>query len=304
MWILHTLRPSWGMQVQSESTPPPSALRATAPRSSHAAAVQLAGPSNHVCRLSTLRHFRDRYSPAPWLLGNDWFAETIPRKFVQHTGTQERAISLDDEVAMAVQAVKTLQRDTDCDLRNCVALVFVSPSFIPMVAARKYLQREQAREESVQLAAQRVAGQLGMSTCRVIGINWFCAGYVRAMSILGRCLSKLNFAPDKFALVVTASRISRITDYECKQTALYLAISRPQRWCLAATVKAIQYVSTYFPLTRRRMLRTAHFQFSSARECLVADARWRKNAPAATGVFSGRLGHCRRGTAGHVSRAS
>jgi 3-oxoacyl-[acyl-carrier-protein] synthase III len=154
----------------------------------------------------------------PWLLGNDWFAGTIPRKFVQHTGTQQRAISLDDEVTMAVQATKILQCDTGCDLRDCVALVFVSPSFIPLVAARKYLERERVREESVQRAAQRLAGRLGLSSGRVIGINWFCAGYVEALAILCRHLSKLSVAEGKFALVVTASRISRITDYECKQT--------------------------------------------------------------------------------------
>jgi len=153
-----------------------------------------------------------------WLLSNDWFAGTIPRKFVHQTGTQQRAISLDDEVTMAVQATKILQADTGCDLQDCVALVFVSPSFIPPVAATKYLEREQVREESVQRAAQQLAGRLGLSSVRAIGINWFCAGYVKALAILCRGLSQLSFAQGKFALVVTASRISRITDYECKQT--------------------------------------------------------------------------------------
>jgi 3-oxoacyl-[acyl-carrier-protein] synthase-3 len=153
-----------------------------------------------------------------WLLSNDWFGGTIPRKFVQHTGTQQRAISLDDEVTMAVQATKILQRETGCDLQDCVALIFVSPSFIPLVAARKYLERDRVREESVQRAAKRLAGRLGLSSCRAIGINWFCAGYVKALAILFRSLSRSSFAQGKFALVVTASRISRITDYECKQT--------------------------------------------------------------------------------------
>lgn len=154
------------------------------------------------------------HEPA-WLLSNNWFAGTIPRKFVQHTGTRQQAISLADEVTMAVQATKRPQRDTGCDLRNCVAVVFVSPSFVPVVAARKYPEQERAREESVLRAAQQFAGRLEMSACRVFGINWFCAGYVKVLSIL--CRSKLNLAHGKFALVVTASRISRITDFECKQ---------------------------------------------------------------------------------------
>lgn len=154
----------------------------------------------------------------PWLLGNEWFGGMIPRKFAQHTGTHLRAISKEDEVAMAVRATKSLQYDVNCDLRDCVALVFVSPSFVPTVVARKFLGDERAREESVQRAAQRFARQLGVSSGRVIGVNWFCAGYAKALAILGRTLSQVSLADEQFALVVTASRISRITDYECKQT--------------------------------------------------------------------------------------
>jgi 3-oxoacyl-[acyl-carrier-protein] synthase III len=156
----------------------------------------------------------------PWLLGNDWFRGTIARKFVRHTGTQVRPISLEDEVTMAVRATNTLRREVGCDLQKCAAVVFVSPSFVPISIARKYLGDERAGEESVQRAAQRFARRLGMSTCRVIGINWFCAGYAKAMSILvRRTLPALNLEQDQFALVVTVGRISRITDYECKQTA-------------------------------------------------------------------------------------
>ena len=60
---------------------------------------------------------------------------------------------------------------------------------------------------------------MGLSASRVIGINWFCAGYAKAMSILLRhTLPALNLGQEQFGLVVTAGRISRITDYECKQT--------------------------------------------------------------------------------------
>jgi 3-oxoacyl-[acyl-carrier-protein] synthase III len=154
----------------------------------------------------------------PWLLGNEWFDGTMPRKFARHTGTLLRAISLEDEVAMAVRATRSLQAEASFDLRDCVALVFVSPSFVPIAVARKFLGEELASQECVQRAALRCARQLGVSTCRVIGVNWFCAGYAKALSILERTLPQMSLGEDQFALLVTASRISRITDYECAQT--------------------------------------------------------------------------------------
>ncbi len=120
---------------------------------------------------------------------------------------------------MAVRVTNNLQRETGCDLQNCAAIVFVSPSFVPVSVARKHLGDQHAREESIQLAAERFARRLGLAAGPVIGINWFCAGYAKAMSILLRhTLPALNLGPDQFALVITAGRISRITDYECKQT--------------------------------------------------------------------------------------
>ena len=88
------------------------------------------------------------YEP-PWLLGNDWFRGTIPRKFEQHTGTQVRPISLEDEFAMAVRATTNLQREVGCDLQKCAAVIFVSPSFVPVSVARKYLGQERAIGENV-----------------------------------------------------------------------------------------------------------------------------------------------------------
>lgn len=159
------------------------------------------------------------YEP-PWVLDNQWFEGTIPRKFVQHTGTKFRLVSLEDEVTMAVQATKNLQREVGCDLRKCVAVVFAAPSFVPIAVARKYLDDKSIRDESIQRAAQQFARRLGISTSHVTGINWFCAGYAKALSIvLKRMRSTLSFGPDEFALIVTVSRISRITDYACKQTA-------------------------------------------------------------------------------------
>src|SRR5262245_27882898 len=50
------------------------------------------------------------YEP-PWVLTNEWFGDTIPRKFVHHTGIESRYISLEDEVTMGIRAVKNLQRE-------------------------------------------------------------------------------------------------------------------------------------------------------------------------------------------------
>jgi 3-oxoacyl-[acyl-carrier-protein] synthase III len=155
-----------------------------------------------------------------WLLGNDWFGDTIPRKFVHHTGIESRTISLEDEVTMGIRAVKNLQRQTACDLSDCAAVIFVSPSFVPLNVARRHLDPRRAEQERLRRAAKQLARRLSMPDCAAVGLNWFCSGFVRAISVARqRILPRLWLAKDQFLLVVTASRISRITDYACKQTA-------------------------------------------------------------------------------------
>ncbi len=159
------------------------------------------------------------YQP-PWVLGNDWFAGTIPRKFVQHTGIQSRPIAREDEVTLAQQAVRNLQCQTGCDLADCAAIVLASPSFVPPAAAQKFLAAEQVRRESVPRAARQLARRLHLTDCPAVGINWFCSGYSKALDVaVNRLLPRLALGPDQFMLVVTSSRISRITDYSCQQTA-------------------------------------------------------------------------------------
>jgi 3-oxoacyl-[acyl-carrier-protein] synthase-3 len=159
------------------------------------------------------------YEP-PWVLGNDWFGDTIPRKFVHHTGIESRPISLEDEVTMAVRVVRNLQREVGCDLNDCAALVFVSPSFVPLAAARRLLDPERVEQERLRRAAQQLARRLGISDCAAVGLNWFCSGFSRAVTVASRRIApRLSLGPNQFILVVTASRISRITDYACKQTA-------------------------------------------------------------------------------------
>ena len=63
------------------------------------------------------------YEP-PWVLGNDWFGDTLPPKFLKHTGIESRRVLTEDEVAMAVGAVENLQRDSGLRLADCVGAVF------------------------------------------------------------------------------------------------------------------------------------------------------------------------------------
>ena len=159
------------------------------------------------------------HQPA-WELENSWFGETMPRKFAHHTGIEARGISLDDEVMMGLQAIRRIQRETSCDLAACRGLVFVSPSLIPPSIAQRYLDPDQAAVERPSRAARQLARAFGMRRCRTVGLNWFCCGYSRALSVVhDRWAPRLALARDEFLLVVVATRISRITDYACGQTA-------------------------------------------------------------------------------------
>ncbi|MGI9516371.1 MAG: 3-oxoacyl-[acyl-carrier-protein] synthase III C-terminal domain-containing protein [Pirellulaceae bacterium] len=158
------------------------------------------------------------YQP-DWVLPNEWYDSLLSRKFVKHTGILKRPISEEDEVEMAVRAAQTLAAETGCDLDDCAAVLFVSPSFVPMSAARRLMDDDRAREEKLFRAAHRVVEQLPMSPRQVLANNAFCSGYARAMSIVLRKLQPaLQLGPDEFILVLTSTRISRITDFGCQQT--------------------------------------------------------------------------------------
>jgi 3-oxoacyl-[acyl-carrier-protein] synthase III len=158
------------------------------------------------------------HQPA-WSLPNAWFGDIIPRKFVHHTGIESRYVSVDDEVTLGVRAVKQLQLDTGCDLARCAGIIFASPSFIPPAVARQHLSGAALRDESLKRAARRLARRLGIADCPAIGINWFCSGYSRALSLAtSRLAPVVRPSAEQFLLVITSSRISRITDYSCKQT--------------------------------------------------------------------------------------
>jgi 3-oxoacyl-[acyl-carrier-protein] synthase III len=70
----------------------------------------------------------------------------------------------------------------------------------------------------IRTLGRQLASQLRLS-CRIASINWYCSGYTRALAlVLNRWLPRLKLRPDQFVLVVTATRISQITDYSCNQT--------------------------------------------------------------------------------------
>lgn len=155
-----------------------------------------------------------------WQLENAWFGGTMPRKFAHHTGIETRAISLDDEVTMGLRAVRLLQQETRCNLADCRGIVFVSPSFIPPSIAHRHLSAEETIRERPSHAARQLAARLGLHRSRAVGINWFCCGYARALALVSRRWApRLGLHRDEFVLVVVATRISRITDYACGQTA-------------------------------------------------------------------------------------
>ena len=158
------------------------------------------------------------HEPA-WELANDWFGDTMPRKFAHHTGIEARRISTDDEVTMGLHAVRQLQRQTGCNLADCRGIVYVSPSAIPPSVARRHLAPADAAAERPSRGARQLARGLGLGRCRAVGINWFCCGYSRALALASRRWApRLGLRRDEFVLVVVASRISRITDYSCSQT--------------------------------------------------------------------------------------
>jgi 3-oxoacyl-[acyl-carrier-protein] synthase III len=182
----------------------------------------------------------------------------LTRKFVHHTGILSRHISTEDEVAIGIRAVESLMRESNCDLRNCRGIVFASPSIVPGSVARRAWSRERGATQRVP-GQFSLSNKLALSPCRVpsgwlpapsylqsashaaqelaarlrqisgadelaaehvYGINWGCSGYSKAMAIVYRhILPAIHLRQDQFVMVVTASRISRITNYGCKQTA-------------------------------------------------------------------------------------
>ncbi|MCC6125637.1 MAG: hypothetical protein IT426_11785 [Pirellulales bacterium] len=173
-------------------------------------------PARYVERTKTLGISAIAAYEPPWILGNEWFAGSLSRKFVQHTGILSRRISVEDEVTMGLRAVENLQSRAGCDLQNCKAVVFACSSLIHGYIARRFLSAERARREDFRAVAREFVERLGIPSVRAFGINWGCSGYSKAMEIAFRCP---RLKREQFMLVVTVNRTSKITDYGCKVTA-------------------------------------------------------------------------------------
>ncbi len=160
----------------------------------------------------------ETYAP-DWVLPNDWYDSLMAKKFVKHTGIKERCISLEDEVELSVRAINKLRDGIGFDIKDCAGLVFVSPSLIPQIVARRHLALESARKEQPTRLTVELCRQLDVEPRQVLGINGFCSGYAKALQLVrNRMRTRVNLRINEFMIVVTASRISRITDFACRQS--------------------------------------------------------------------------------------
>lgn len=157
------------------------------------------------------------YRPAQ-VLPNAWF-ETIPRKFVKHTGILNRHVSWRREVEMAIAATENLVRETGCNLNDCVGVVFSSPSFVPIRLAQQYLGEPAVCQEQIDLSAHQFVQRLQLKPRRIVAKNSYCVGFAEALSLaLNRIHAQTELQSNEFILVLTTSRISRITNYSCSQS--------------------------------------------------------------------------------------
>src|SRR5262245_58826361 len=113
------------------------------------------------------------HEPA-WCLSNDWFGDTLPRKFAHHTGNASRHIASEDEVTLGLRAVRKLQSEIDCDLNDCAAILFVSPSFVRTPGALQRSDSQCSNPPLIRKLGRQLVYQLG-TACREMSINWYCS---------------------------------------------------------------------------------------------------------------------------------
>ena len=154
-----------------------------------------------------------------WQLPNAWYQSIIAKKFVKHTGIEARTISDLSEAELAAASIEALQVKSGCDLNLCAGIAFVSPSLVPMAVANSYLPRDMARSEQANRVATELCLSLGIQPRVMVGMNGFCSGYAKAMDyIKHRMLPGLRLSQREFIILVTATKISRINDFGCKQS--------------------------------------------------------------------------------------
>ena len=206
---------------------------------------------------------------------------------------------------MGVRAVENLRKETQCNLDDCVAVVFVASSLVPPAVAGTSPNRRQIARKYRQAAAKQFCRRLGLPAIPVFSINWGCSGYSRAMDIVHRfILPAMPLRPNQFILVVTVNRTSKIVDFGCRQTA-------PVFGDMAQATLLARVDSTQHPVHFALLHATAENQpadarllrFPLARKCPRAHAGRRAAlAPSPPRVFSEHDGHRRRGPAGHGRR--
>lgn len=120
---------------------------------------------------------------------------------------------------MSLRAINKLRDGLGFDINDCAGLLFVSPSLIPQTIARRYLSIDSARQEQPTRLAWELCHQLDAEPRQVLGINGFCSGYAKALQLVHRKMQpQVGLGANEFIIVVTASRISRITDFGCRQS--------------------------------------------------------------------------------------
>lgn len=155
-----------------------------------------------------------------WVVNNDWFGDTLPPKFVRHTGIESRRISDDDEVVMAMRAFGNLRSQIGLRISDCAGVVFVASSLLPVEFRQKYRGAGVALGESLHGAARRFIRRAGLQPTAMAAINWGCSGYAKAMTVACRdMLPRIELGKNQFILLVTVNRTSGILDFACKQTA-------------------------------------------------------------------------------------
>ena len=153
------------------------------------------------------------------VIANHWYGESLPKKFVNHTGIEERHISFSDEVTMAVECIEQMLTESAIKQGDCAGLIFVTPSFVPMHIANRHMDREHARQEQPTRAAHHLVERLGLSPRKIVGMNGFCSGYAKAcLHAKKKMLPALDLKKSEYVLLITSNRISRITDFGCRQS--------------------------------------------------------------------------------------
>lgn len=229
----------------------------------------------------------ETYAPE-WVLPNAWYDSLMAKKFVKHTGIQARCISLDDEVTMAGKAILKLRDTIGLDLTQCAGLLLASPSLIPLSVANKYLPKSSVRQEQPNRLAWGLCQELSIRPRQVLGINGFCSGYAKAMQLIQTTMApRLQLRPSEFILLVTASRISRITDFGCRQSgalfgdfATVTVISRSDSQQLPIHLELLDSQYERQPAPR------AFFDFELRNDVLVPDPAHLKRRDKSRIVFS------------------